>query len=350
MNSSIRKSVITIAAAAAVSFSLAGSVHAASDELVAAAKEEGRVVWYTTLIVDQAVRPLVAAFEEKYPGIKVEFARAGSAETALKIINEAQAGRPQADVFDGTATYSSIGPAGLAQSYVPESVAAFTDATKSEKGEWHALNNYYLTVAYNTDLVSAEEAPRTYEDLLDAKWKDQMVWSVEPEPAAAPGFLGNMMMTMGEEKGAEYIQKLKGQGLTNMLTSQRAVMDRLIAGDFSICLMCFSHHAVISQGKGAPVEWARMKPVVNVGSLMGIVKDGPNPNAAKLFVEYMFSVEGQTTLAGAGYIPAHPDVPAKHPELKPTDAADSFTANTYTPALVDEMLPGWVKIMSDNFL
>lgn len=343
------KLVTSAAVTAAMAFSGTNSALAASEELIAAAKEEGNVVWYTTLIIDQAVRPLVAAFEAKYPGIEVSFARAGSGETALKIINEGQAGRPQADVFDGTATYSSVGPAGLVEAYIPDTVTDFAESNRDKDGFWHALNLYYLTAAYNTDLVSAEEAPNTFEDLLASEWKDQMVWSFEPEPAAAPGFVGNILTYMGEDKGMEYLHALNEQNITNMVASQRAVIDRVILGDFKLGLMTFSHHSVISQGKGAPIEWVRMEPLVNAASLMGLVKGGPNPNAGKLFIDYMMSKEGQEVLAGAGYIPAHPDVDAKVASLKPNGSDQTFTYTAMTPDVVASKLPGWIKIAAEIF-
>ena len=78
--------------------------HADEAALYAAARREGEVVWYTTLIVNQAVRPLVEAFQTKYPGIEVRYNRADSVPTALKIIEEGRAGSPQADVLDGIET------------------------------------------------------------------------------------------------------------------------------------------------------------------------------------------------------------------------------------------------------
>src|SRR6266511_1518961 len=77
--------------------------NAADPVLIDAAKKEKEVVWYTTQIVNQFVRPLAAAFEKKY-GIKVSYARANTVETAVKILNESRAGKPQVDVFDGTTT------------------------------------------------------------------------------------------------------------------------------------------------------------------------------------------------------------------------------------------------------
>ena len=81
----------------------AGPARAADAALVAAAKNEGEVVWYTTQIISQLVRPVSAAFEKKY-GIKVRSIRANSTELSVKIINESRAGKPQSDVFDGTST------------------------------------------------------------------------------------------------------------------------------------------------------------------------------------------------------------------------------------------------------
>src|SRR5258708_2321091 len=72
--------------------------------LIEAARKEGSLVWYSTLIINQIVRPMVAAFEAKYPGIKVDYSRAASSDVALKIVNEARARRVQSDIFDGSNT------------------------------------------------------------------------------------------------------------------------------------------------------------------------------------------------------------------------------------------------------
>lgn len=323
-------------------------VGAASPDLIAAAEEEGQVVWYTTMIVDQAVRPIVEAFEAKYPNINVEFTRAGSGETALKIINEGQAGRMMGDVFDGTATFSNVMPAGLVEPYVPDSAAAYPDELKDSEGHWHALNYYFLTAAYNTDLVSPEEAPQTYEDLLDPRWQGQMVWSAEPEPVAAPGFIGNILLTMGEEAGMAYLDQLAEQDITNMGAAQRVVLDRVILGDFPIGLMVFNHHVGISGAEGAPIEWIRMEPVVSSASLLGLIEGGPNPNAGKLLIDFILSEEGQQVLASTGYLPTHPDVQAQDPTLLP-NGPEPFEARFMSPEIVAENLPQWIEIYNEKF-
>ena len=344
-----RRSVLKLVSAATLAILSGHSAFAASPELVKAAEAEGTVVWYTTMIVDQAVRPLAAAFEAKYPGIKVEFSRAGSGDTALKLIQEGQAGKPQADVFDGTATYASVGPAGFVEPYMPDSAADYPPELHDKDGKWHALNLYFVTAAINTDIVTADEAPKTYQDLLDPKWKGKMVWSTVPEPTAAPGFIGNMLMTMGEQKGMDYIKALSAQQITNMTSSQRTVLDRVIVGDFPIGLSVFNHHVAISQADGAPIQWLKINPLASSASLVSLVKNAPHPNAGKLLVDFLISKEGQEALAKTGYIPAHPAVQASDPSLKPSGKPDDFKANFMSPEVVAQNMPGWQKILDANF-
>ena len=103
-----RSHALMLAAVATIAAPSLG--HAADAALYEAAKKEGQVVWYTSLIVNQAVRPLIEAFNRKYPGVEVKYARADSGPNAIKIMNEAQAGRPQSDVFDGIARRRPCSP------------------------------------------------------------------------------------------------------------------------------------------------------------------------------------------------------------------------------------------------
>src|SRR5258708_5546455 len=98
-----RPRIIALAIAVAALL-VSRAAHAIDAAVIEAAKREGEVVWYSTQIINQLVRPLAAAFEKKYPGIKVRYTRANANEVAVKIINESRAGRPQSDGFDGTST------------------------------------------------------------------------------------------------------------------------------------------------------------------------------------------------------------------------------------------------------
>ena len=173
--------------------------------LYAAAKAEGQVVWYTTLIFDTAVRPLIAAFEQKYPGVEVKFSRADSVPTALKILAEGRAGKPQADVFDGTETAAPLIRAGLVNKYIPPNLDAYPPQVKDPNGYWYAFMYYFLTPAINTKLIPKDQAPKTAQDLLDPKWRGKIAWNMSSSTGAM-AFVSGIMMMMGEEKGTAYLE------------------------------------------------------------------------------------------------------------------------------------------------
>ena len=315
--------------------------------LVEAARREGSVVWYSTLIVNQIVRPMVAAFEAKYPGIKVEYSRASSSDVALKIINEARARRVQSDLFDGSNTVFLLRDPRLIASYTPKAVESWPAELKSKDGTWTALNVFYWTAAYNTNLVKAGDAPRTYQDLLDPKWKGRIAWTYDLTPGGPPGFVHNILTTMGQEKGMDYLRAFAKQEPITVPGAQRVVLDQVVSGEHPLCVMILNYHAAISMKAGAPVQWVRMQPLLQTMGLISITSNGPHPNAARLLVEFMLSEDGQKVLADNDYIPAHPNVPARVPELKP--GPGGFKVNLVTPEMVRDESEKWVAIYKDVF-
>ena len=160
---------------------------AADSALIEAARREGKVTWYTTLIVNQAIRPLQQAFEQKYPGVRLEYSRADDSPTALKILTEARAGRVQADILDGLYNMVALRRAGLIAPYRPPNVDQYSPALRDADGYWIAILIYVFTPGVNTNLVPLAEAPTTLRDLLDPRWRGQMAWNPN-SIAGAPGF------------------------------------------------------------------------------------------------------------------------------------------------------------------
>ncbi len=319
---------------------------AADQALIDAAKKEGEVVWYTTVIINQLVRPLAANFEKKY-GIKVQYVRANASDTALKIINEARAGKVQADLFDGTSATPPLKQAGLVAKFVPDNAKDLPSRYVDPDGQWVATHAYYMTPGFNTDLVPPKDAPKTFEDLLDPKWRGKMAWNSSTSSSGGPGFVGNVLITMGQDKGMDYLKKLAGQKIINMDVSARQLLDQAIAGEFPIALQIFNHHAVISAKKGAPVSWIPMEPVTSTLSVVSLTKDAQHPNAGKLLIDYMVSEEGQKLFEAADYLPVHPKVKPREPELTPEGG--HFKANVITPEMLGDKLPEWKKISDQLF-
>ncbi len=323
--------------------------HAASFDptLQAAALREGSVVWYTGLIVNQITRPRAAAFEARCPGMKVQYSRASNTETTLKVLNEARAHRVQVDVFDVTSGIHALVEAHVIAAYQPPEAAHYPTVLKDPAGYWYGTNLYFLTVAYNTSLIPPAEAPRTWDDLLDPRWKGHMAWTSELAAQGAPGFICNALTMRGPEKGMAYLRQFAAQEPISIASSPRAVLDQVVSGEQWIGVMMYNHHAAISAAAGAPVAWVRMEPLVGLFSILGIAKDAPHPNAARLFESYVLSPEGQAVFAANDYLPADPDVPARVAELKPE--AGHFAVNYITTAMTRDDLPKWTAIYHEVF-
>src|SRR5215471_14843305 len=319
---------------------------AADAALIEAARKEGKVVWYTTLIVNQAIRPLKEAFEKAYPGIELQYTRADESPTAAKILAEAQAGRLQADVFDGISNMVPLKRMGLVAQHVPPSADKIPADLKDKDGYWISILIYVFSPGINTTLVSKEQAPKTYQDLLDPRWRGKMAWN-PGSIAGALGFVGATLTSMGEARGMDYLKALSAQRIVNIEASSRAILDQVIAGEYPMGLMMFNHHTVISAQKGAPTDWIKMEPVPVALDAVGILKDAPHPNAARLLVDFLTSEDGQRVLQKVDYLPSMPSVPAMKAGLRPEDGG--FKATFLRPDEIYDRMPGWTKIVGELF-
>jgi len=331
----------------AVALSLREPARAAEIDpaLVAAAKKEGRAVLYTPMIVDQIVRPLAAAFRAKY-GIEVQYLRMDSAAVVLKILNEYRAGRAAADVFTTSLGIESLIASKAIRKFESVSAAELPANYKDPEGYWAANRLYVLGPAMNTRLVKPEDFPKTFDDLLDPKYTGKIVWR-RNNLTGATGFVGNVLVTMGDEKGMEYLRKLARQRLITVSISDRAVLDQIIAGEYAMTIAMTNHNVEISRKQGAPVAWSPLETAMIFSEQMGLTTLSTRPNAGRLFVEYALSREGQTVFQKAGYIPTHPAVPPLEPKLLP--AGGGFKGNVFTPAFVEQNRKRWDGIVEQLF-
>ena len=319
---------------------------AADAALIAAAKQEGQVTWYTTQIITQFGRPAIDAFQKKY-GIKVNAIRGNSIELAVRLINEAKAGRTQADVFDGTSTATAVKKAGIALKWQPDRARSLPQQFWDAEGYWVATNIYVHTPAYNTNLVPPGTEPRDWQGLLDPKWKDKMAWAVHATSSGAPGFVGLVLHEYGEEKGEAYLRELAKQNISRLGGSARSVTDQAIAGEYPLVIQIFNHQPFISKEKGAPVDWIPMNPAMAILSVSGVTKNAPHPNAGKLLVDFFVSEEGQKVFRDTGYIPVDPAIPPREPKLRPD--GKTFRGTFFTPEQQEDQMPHWVDVFNNIF-
>ena len=325
---------------------LAHNASAADQALIDAARKEGVVNWYTTQIVDQFARPAAAAFEKRY-GIRVDFTRSDPGPIVLRIVNESQAGQMQADVFDSAPVAAALKREGLSMQWRPTGAERLGARLYDKASYWTATNLYVLTPAFNTDLVPRGTEPKAWNDLLDPKWKGRMAWNSQITTAGGAGFVGLVLTDLGEDAGRSYLKKLATQNIAPVSATARQVVDQMISGEYAIALQIFNNHPVISAGKGAPSDWIAMNPAFEYMSVVGITRAAPHPNAAKLFVEFLISPEGQAIYRDADYMPADPSLPTRVSTLRPDGVR--FLSVTFTPEDIDAKSPHWMTVFKELF-
>jgi ABC-type Fe3+ transport system substrate-binding protein len=314
--------------------------------LVAAAKKEGQVLIYTTLIVEQIVRPLIKVFQSQVPGIDVKYVRADSTALVVRLTNEARANRPQADIWHMVEGVRPLIEAGIAGPLDLPAAKGLPAAYTDPNGRWVTTNLALRSLAYNTKLVPQAQAPKSYADLVESRFKGKFVWNPN-SVSGAYGFIGTVLRHMGEEKGLAYLRALAKQDITPVPMAIRAVLDRVIAGEYAIGLEMNNTHVHLSAAVGAPVAWVPLDPVTLTLQAAGLTAKAPHPNAARLFLDFMISRAGQEVFRERDYIPTHSQVPAKNPELKPETGG--YRAAVYKPEEVDANAKHWAAIFQDIF-
>ena len=279
---------------------------ASTNAILDAAKREGEIVFYASMNLAEA-NIMIAEFEKRYPSIKVKLNRAGSEKLLTRVLAEARAKRVAADVIQ-TVEFSMhiLKRSGVLARHISPSDSLYPKNFKDE-GFWTTVYyNPYVT-AYNTRLVASRMAPKTYDDLLDPKWKGKMMM----EGTKADWFAG-MLQIMGQERGLQYMRQLAKQ--EPMLREGHELLAQLVAageGFFDINIPASSVDRV--KEKGAPIDWIALgeAPAIMVG--IGLASQATHVNAAKLFIDFALSREGQRLQQGFGRLVARTDLASEQP-------------------------------------
>ena len=279
-------------------------------QLIEAAKKEGKIVWYTSVDLPIAEK-ISKAFEAKFPGVAVHVERTG-AERVFQRIGQEYASR----IYAADAVNSSDAAHfivwkrdGLLAPYLPEDVAKHYPAEhKDPDGMFASFRVWVSLIAYNTNLVKAEDAPKSFADLLEPKWLGKIV-------KAHPSYSGTIMTAtyqMQRDLGWGYFEKLAKQNVMQVQSSADPPK-RLALGERAV--MADGNEYNIFQLKEAgqavePVYPTEGAPLI-VGPT-GIFKNAPNPNAARLFANYSFTPECQQLIIDVGGLRSvHPQTKEK---------------------------------------
>jgi iron(III) transport system substrate-binding protein len=283
-----------------------------------AAKSEGEVVFYSSLNNEQIVT-LVDAFKKKYPSIKPSFFRATSERVLHRALTEARAGRFAVDVVSASGFQVQLmKESGLTQRFVPPEAGSFDEGFKDSDGHWVSVHSLLNSMAYNTQLVKPSEAPKKYEDLLAPRWKGRIGVNLQD-----PEWYVSLQRRWGKDKARSYLKALAAQQ-PGVRDGHNLTVQLAAAGEYQVVTNTYAHIAARIKSQGGPVQHVFDEPVITYVHPIALMKGAPHPNAGKLLMSFILSVEGQRMLRDQGRIPSHRDIdpqvfPLRNVKLQASD-------------------------------
>jgi iron(III) transport system substrate-binding protein len=265
----------------------------------------------------------------------VEYWRGDSRALVQKALTERRAGRVSGDVLESTGGAEALIKAGAVAPFHSPAAADYPAKYLDPDGFWAVSRLDYFGLAYNTRQVSAAEAPKTYDDLLNPKWRGAIAWRADSE-VGAPLFIAGILRSMGKARGGAYLLKLAAQRIVNYAGSARALVDRVGAGEYKLAIEIYAHHPLISKAKGAPLDTVMLDPVPSAVSTIQLARNAPHPNAAMLLIDFILSREGQGVLRSADYFSANPKVEISPMLRKIVPSLNGKQEIVFTPALMFE--------------
>lgn len=267
----------------------------------------GKVMLYSSMQEDQLVA-LKEGFEKKYPGVTMEYYFAGTSKVVTKISTELQAGHVDADVIwvGDAVDYVSFKESGILQQYVsPEAAPDVINPLYVDPDGYYTAGRLVgVGISYNTALVSEEEAPKTWNDLLDEKWNDQIVMS-DPGTAGTTKYWMNAMMC-NEKYGTEYMQELRDNGCY-LESGTTATHNQLAASAYKVGV-CLDYVTANLAAEGSPIAFLYPEDTVSIPSPIGLVANCNNEENGKLLIDFLLSKEGQEILVANNLVSVRNDV------------------------------------------
>ena len=283
---------------------------------VDAARKEGKAVIYGT-VVPQVMGQIQNGFETKY-GIKTEYWRADATKVIDRVLTEWRSGKPGFDIVIGARGPLALGKEERVYAkYSPAAAATFPAKFKDKDGQLIAWRITPVGILYNTELVKATEAPKSLDELLDPKWQGKISMPDPSRHASTAQYLWNLQQVKGD-KWMDFAKGLAKQK-PMLVESYSTVPNAIVRGEAHLGI---SYIQYTGQTKG-PIGFASIEQVFADPSDAALSAKAMNPNAAKLFIEYLCSAEGQKKVAETGEFVLSPGV---YPAIK---GADKIMSNLY---------------------
>jgi iron(III) transport system substrate-binding protein len=271
--------------------------------LVDAARKEGTLTFYTS-IPEKDMAVLTADFVRRY-GVKIVVWRASTDKILQRLVAEKRANRWEFDAVD----ISSPELEALYQEKLLQEVNSglqkdLIDETMPAHRGWAPQFLTAWVQAYNTNVIKKEDLPKSYEDLLNPKWKGLL--GVE---ATDSDWYCGQVKALGQEKGTKLFQDIVTRNRWSVRTGHSLLANMVVSGEVPLGLTSYSYMIDQAKAKGAPVDWFALNPVIARSNGIGVSRNPPHPNAALLFYEYMIS-DAQPLIVKLHYLSPSRKVPS----------------------------------------
>jgi iron(III) transport system substrate-binding protein len=283
------------------------------------AKKEGAIA-YASPAEENQISKLLEGFTSKYPGIKGQSLGGQQEDISNRILAEARAGRSSFDIL-GIGTSLGQYREANALADIHDLVGDAKYPAKFRGKDFYSWNLLSMVIAYNTNLVKPAAAPKSYQDMLDPKWKGK--FSVDSSPDT---WVFGMLHKWGMEKTYKYQKQLIEDQKALIRKGHTNQTNLLIAGAFPVAIELYSYKVAEMKDKGAPIEMVIPEEFVAAEATgVGISSRAPHPYAALLFARFHVDPNGgQKILAQFGRVMAHPDTKLKYKELQQMTAQDTL--------------------------
>lgn len=279
-------------------------VHAQQDPRAERARQKGKVVWYTASFPTEMREALEKRFTEE-TGIRLSTYAGGGGQVASRLRTERQTGANNVDVIDlgDMEIVNGLIRDGLLRTFAPKGGETLDAVCKDPRNYFFGFYNWVLMLEYNTAVLTADSVPKTFDDLIDGRFKGKIVI---PDPARSTAGLG-LIKAMVATKGWDWVERfVRNDPLVMAITS--GIQPTVIKGERPIAVMTSQFVSKTMEDKG-PVAFVTSEFLFASPDVLGILKDAPNPEGAELFVEFLLSRAAQETVRTYGTYSCRNDVP-----------------------------------------
>ena len=276
----------------------------------ALAKPSGKVMLYSSMQEAQ-LQAIEQAFEAKYPTVDMEYYYAGGGKLVTKMTTEAQdGGQIACDLvwLGDPSDYEAFKASGWLQPYVSPETDHIAKEYMDAEGYYTAGRLVTMGIAWNIGMVNEEDAPKNWNDLLDPKWKNQIIMTDPAQASTTKYWMAAMMQS--PKYGPEYFQKLRENGV-ELESGTTATHNRVADASYQVGI-CLDYVSANLIAEGSPMAFHyTTEDVITMTSPVGMIKGCKNEENGKLLMDFILSKEGQEVLVANNLVSVRDDVEMK---------------------------------------